>query len=158
MRKPAIVLSGLALAALAAGGGVAFADQNPAATPGTTATPAPSTGGPSTDSRETVREPAVSAEEAQRTALAKVPGGWIVSTELDDDDDRDTPVWEIEIAEASGARHDVTVNATGGEIMTGGSGTQDDADDTPDADDNADDNDTADDNETTDADDTADDD
>ncbi|WP_406312722.1 PepSY domain-containing protein [Streptosporangium sp. NBC_01639] len=121
MRKPVIILAGLALAGLAAGGGVAFADQNEADPVSPTATATPGTG----DGTSTARKPAVLAEQAQQTALSRVSGGWIVSSDLETEGG--TASWEVEVADGKGAEREIVIDATTGKITSEAADT--DADD-----------------------------
>ncbi|GGS68361.1 hypothetical protein GCM10010156_29020 [Planobispora rosea] len=136
MRKPVIILSGLALAALAAGGGIAFADQYEADSPSPAATAAPGTGTPAPDADDEAEngaddsaedrvpsKPAVMVEQAQKTALSQVSGGWIVSSELEDESG--TPVWEIGVADGAGAEREVLVDAATGKVLPATAGAAD---------------------------------
>ncbi|GAA3425436.1 PepSY domain-containing protein [Streptosporangium sandarakinum] len=122
MRKPMIVIAGLALAGIVAGGGAALADEIKAdpASPSSSATPGTGSG----DDAGAVRKPAVSAEQAQRTALSKVSGGWVVSTELETEGD--TTCWEVEVADAKGAVQEIVVDAATGGITSTAAADQDD--------------------------------
>ncbi|MEV4186253.1 PepSY domain-containing protein [Streptosporangium canum] len=131
MRKPVIIFAGIALAALTVGGGVAFADQDesgpalspPAGTAGPTpgtATPAPDTD----DDAEVTSKPAVLAEQAQQTALARVNGGWVTSSDLETEGT--TTSWQIEVADGAGAEQEIVVDATTGKILSAAADTDDD--------------------------------
>ncbi|GAT69373.1 peptidase propeptide and YPEB domain protein [Planomonospora sphaerica] len=124
MRKPVIVFSGLALAVLAVGGGVAFAEQHEAApaspAPAATASPAPR----GDDDAAPAVKPAVLAEQAQKTALSQVSGGWIVSSELETEGAAAT--WEVEVADGKGAERTIAVDAATGKIVPVAADTEDD--------------------------------
>ncbi|GIH75689.1 PepSY domain-containing protein [Planobispora longispora] len=145
MRKPVIILSGLALAALAAGGGIAYAEQseNASPEPAATATPVPGTGTAAPDADDEAQDdaedaaenktedaaeddvtskPAVLAEQAQKTALSQVSGGWIVSSELEAENG--APAWEISVADGSGAEREIVVDAASGKIIPTPAGEQ----------------------------------
>jgi uncharacterized membrane protein YkoI len=79
-----------------------------------------------------LREPAVTAQEAQATALAAVGGGWILETKIEErdddpdgdrdenaDDDFEAPVdvWEVTIVSTDGLRRTVSVDLTGGKVL-----------------------------------------
>ncbi|GAA3134107.1 hypothetical protein GCM10010466_25950 [Planomonospora alba] len=121
MRKPVIILSGLALGALTAAGGVAFAEHGGSAqsspSPATTATAAPRDTGDTRDADDAglTARPAVLAEQAQRTALSQVNGGWIVSSELESEGG--TAVWEIGVADGKGAEREIAVDAATGKLV-----------------------------------------
>lgn len=139
MRKPVIIFAGIALAALTVGGGVAFADQGesgPALSPpaGTsTPTPGTATSAPDTDDdADVTRKPAVLAEQAQQTALARVSGGWVTSSDLETEGG--TTSWEIEIADGTGAGREIVVDATTGKILSEAADTHDDQNDDQDDD------------------------
>lgn len=124
MRKPVIIFTGIALAALTVGGGVAFADQDesgPALSrPAGTATPTPGTG----DDADVTRKPAVLVEQAQQTALARVSGGWVTSADLETEGGITS--WEIEVADGAGAGREIVVDATTGKILSEAADTADD--------------------------------
>ncbi|MEV4244129.1 PepSY domain-containing protein [Streptosporangium canum] len=124
MRKPVIIFTGIALAALTVGGGVAFADQDesgPALSrPAGTATPTPGTD----DDADVTRKPAVLVEQAQQTALARVSGGWVTSSDLETEGG--TTSWEIEVADGAGAGREIVVDATTGKILSEAADTADD--------------------------------
>ncbi|MGW4640325.1 PepSY domain-containing protein [Sphaerisporangium sp. NPDC004334] len=63
----------------------------------------------------------MSREQAEKTALAKVPGGTVISAELDTENGKQ--VWEFDIAATGGPEHDITVDATSGTVLAD---TQDD--------------------------------
>lgn len=119
MRKPVIILAGLALAGLAAGGGVAFADQNEADPVSPTATATPGAG----DGTSAARKPAVLAEQAQQTALSRVSGGWIVSSDLETEGGAAS--WEVEVADGKGAEREIVIDATTGKITSEAADTDD---------------------------------
>ncbi|GII01485.1 PepSY domain-containing protein [Planobispora takensis] len=133
MRKPVIVFTGLALAALVAGGGVALAEidsDSESPSPTATATPAPETddadaSGEAEDDADLTSKPAVLAEQAQRTALERVSGGWVVSAELGADNG--TASWEVEVADGAGAAKEIVVDATTGKIVSEAAAGADDA-------------------------------
>jgi hypothetical protein len=119
--------AGLAVALLAAG--CTQTPRSVAAPPtGGAATSSPAPGG-------TLREPEVTAQEAQATALDAVGGGWIAETtieEADDDrdDDRDdwdddwdddfepeVDVWEVTVVLPDRRRHQVSVDMTNGTVV-----------------------------------------
>ncbi|WP_449066081.1 PepSY domain-containing protein [Planomonospora algeriensis] len=133
MRKPVIVFSGLALAVLAVGGGVAFAEQNEAGpaspAPAATASPAPGT---DDDAVAAVR-PAVPAEQAQKTALSQVSGGWVVSSELETEGG--AAIWEVEIADGEGAERTIAVDAATGKIVPVAADAEDDGQESDEQDD-----------------------
>ncbi|MEU9830846.1 PepSY domain-containing protein [Streptosporangium sp. NPDC048047] len=124
MRKPMIIVAGLTLAGLVAGGGAALADgiQADPASPSQSAAPGTGSG----DGTEALRKPAVPAEQAQRTALSKVSGGWVVSTELETEGDAAS--WEVEVADGKGAVQEVVVDAATGGITSTAAADQDDDD------------------------------
>ncbi|MET8160540.1 PepSY domain-containing protein [Sphaerisporangium sp. NPDC005289] len=103
MRK-SVIIAGLATAATLTAGGVAYAAQQDAFSPSPSAS-----------------APAVSREQAEKTALAKVPGGTVTSAELDAENGKQ--VWEFDIAATGGTEHDITVDATSGTVLAD---TQDD--------------------------------
>ncbi|MBG0816468.1 PepSY domain-containing protein [Planomonospora sp. ID82291] len=115
MRKPVIVFSGLALAALVVGGGVAFAERDAAgpaaAAPAASVSPAPQ----ADDDAAPAVKPAVSAEQAHRTALSQVSGGWVVSLELEAEGGAAT--WEVEVVDGKGAERTIAVDAATGKIV-----------------------------------------
>ncbi|MER5426987.1 PepSY domain-containing protein [Streptosporangium roseum] len=130
MRKPVIIITGIALAALTVGGGVAFADRDetgPAlSSPAGTATPAPGTATPAPDTdddADVTRKPAVLAEQAQQTALARVSGGWVTSSDLETEGG--TISWQIEVADGAGAEREIVVDATSGKILSEAADTDD---------------------------------
>lgn len=164
MRKP-MIIAGLATAVtLVAGGGVAIAarqDPTPAGSsptaPSSPATTSPSTaatpGDDDRDDRNDAREdgpnstatPAVSRDQAERTALGKVPGGRVGEAELDTENGK--PVWEIDVDGTDRVEHEFTIDALDGTILksesdTPGADDADDADDTDDTDDTDEVNDT----------------
>ncbi|GAA3442857.1 PepSY domain-containing protein [Planomonospora venezuelensis] len=139
MRKPLIIFSGLALAALATAGGVAFAENGEAGhgspSPAATATPAPGAPAPDTDADDTddaglTAKPAVLAEQAQRTALSQVGGGWIVSSELEDGGG--AGAWEIGVADGKGGEREILVDAATGKVLPAEAGTAGQEDETAD--------------------------
>ncbi|ACZ88202.1 PepSY domain-containing protein [Streptosporangium roseum] len=128
MRKPVIIFTGIALAALTVGGGVAFADRDatgPAlSSPAGTATPGTTTPAPDTDDgADVTRKPAVLAEQAQQTALARVSGGWVTSSDLETEGG--TISWQIEVADGAGAEREIVVDATSGKILSEATDTDD---------------------------------
>ncbi|MDP9869551.1 MULTISPECIES: PepSY domain-containing protein [Streptosporangium] len=130
MRKPMIIFTGIALAALTVGGGVAFADRDetgPAlSSPAGTATPTPGTATPAQDAdddADVTRKPAVLAEQAQQTALARVNGGWVTSSDLETEGG--TTSWQIEVADGAGAGREIVVDATTGKILSEAADTDD---------------------------------
>ncbi|MFB9876387.1 PepSY domain-containing protein [Planobispora siamensis] len=134
MRKPVIVFTGLALAAIVAGGGVALAEidsDSESPSPAATATPAPETdddagaSGEAEDDADLKNKPAVLAEQAQRTALERVSGGWVVSAELGAENG--TASWEVEVADGAGAAKEIVVDATTGKIVSEAAADADDA-------------------------------
>jgi uncharacterized membrane protein YkoI len=94
---------------------------------------AAATAGPATSSNGApgwLREPEVTAQEAQATALAAVGGGWILQTKIEerdddpgdhdgDDDDFEAPVdvWEITVVSPDGLHRTVSVDLTGGKVL-----------------------------------------
>lgn len=92
---------------------------------------APPTGGAATSSVGPVvafREPEVTAQEAQVTALDSVGGGWIAETTIEegdrdggdwDDDDFEAPVdvWEVSVVLPDGRRHQVSVDMSSGSVL-----------------------------------------
>ena len=91
--------------------------------------------GPATSSAGSpgsLREPDVTAQEAQATALDAVGGGWILETKIeerddDPDEDDDDPeddefeppvdVWEVTVVSPDGLRRTVSVDLTGGKVL-----------------------------------------
>lgn len=96
MRKP-MIIAGLAAAALVVGGGVAYAGAQDEA---------PSSTGPA---------PAISQQQAEKTALDKVPGAKVTSTELESEDG--TQVWEVDLTGTDGVEHEVEVDAAQGTVL-----------------------------------------
>jgi uncharacterized membrane protein YkoI len=97
-----------------------------AATPGRTATPAPSSAAPASESpsagssdRADVR--AVSA--AGRMALEAVPGGTVTSVEAE----RGGSAWEVHVVTADGTSHEVAVSADGSKVLATPTAEADDA-------------------------------
>jgi uncharacterized membrane protein YkoI len=109
MRKPVIITTAALSTVLGVvWAGVAIADQDR-----TPAKPEPA--------------PAVSIEQAVRSALGTVPGGRAESADLDDDDRR---VWEVEVVTPDGKEHEVHVDATTGKAQAApADDTDDDRDD-----------------------------
>ena len=115
--------AGCAVALLAAGCSEAREGVAAAAATGPATSSAGSPGSP--------REPDVTAQEAQATALDAVGGGWILETKIeerdddpddhddDGDDDFDPPVdvWEITVVSTDGSRRTVSVDLTGGKVL-----------------------------------------
>jgi uncharacterized membrane protein YkoI len=79
-----------------------------------------------------LRQPEVTAQEAQATALDVVGGGWILETKIEerdddpdqdrddyDDDDFEAPVdvWEVTVVSSDGLRRTVSVDLTGGKVL-----------------------------------------
>ena len=80
--------------------------------------------GPSADStdanaestnRARVAAAVVQLEAAQRRMLAAVPGGRVTAIELDEDEDR--VVWQGDVLDAKGVRHDVRIDAVNGSVL-----------------------------------------
>ncbi len=63
--------------------------------------------------------PAISAQTAMETALAAAPGE-IVEVDLDSESGR--TVWDVEVRTPTGARQELTIDATTGEIIRQGTG------------------------------------
>ncbi|MCG5214740.1 PepSY domain-containing protein [Streptosporangium sp. KLBMP 9127] len=111
MRKPLIITTAALVAALAAFGGVALADE----------TPSP------------VSAPKVSLDQAVKTALGTVAGGWVESADFDRDGDRQ--VWEIDVITADGAERELAVDAATGKVLSANDTDGDDDSDDDDQDD-----------------------
>nr|BFE84430.1 hypothetical protein GCM10020093_070310 [Planobispora longispora] len=111
--------------------------------PAATATPVPGTGTAAPDADDEAQDdaedaaenktedaaeddvtskPAVLAEQAQKTALSQVSGGWIVSSELEAENG--APAWEISVADGSGAEREIVVDAASGKIIPTPAGEQ----------------------------------
>ncbi|MEU7002170.1 PepSY domain-containing protein [Nonomuraea sp. NPDC046570] len=134
MRKP-MIIAGLTTVAVLAVGGAAFANQ----------TPSPSSTTTSFQDQGTTAVPAISREQAEKTALAKVPGGKVTSSELETDDG--LQAWEVDIAATDGTEHEISVDAAKGTVLadeldkTDDDTDDDDSDDRDDARDDKDDSD-----------------
>ncbi len=50
-----------------------------------------------------------------RLAEAQVGGGRVVDLDLDDDD-RDAPVWEVDLVSAGPIQHELTIDAVSGAV------------------------------------------
>ncbi|MFC4535644.1 PepSY domain-containing protein [Sphaerisporangium dianthi] len=111
MRK-SVIIAGLAAAATLTAGGVALAAQQEP------------TGSPSS----ATSAPAVPRDQAEKTALAKVPGGKVTSAELDDEHGKQ--VWDFDITGTDGVEHEITVDASSGAVVTNKAGDANDANDT----------------------------
>jgi hypothetical protein len=110
MRKRMIITGLAAAAALAAGGGTAsFASSQAHGAPA----------------------PAVSQAQAERTALAHVPGGKISESELGSPNG--TQVWEVEVTGADGTEHAFDVDATSGALSNSAADTAADDQQSPSA-------------------------
>lgn len=137
MRKP-MIIAGLTTVAVLAVGGAALANQ----------TPSPSSTTTSFQDQSTTAVPAISREQAEKTALATVPGGKVTSSELETDDG--LQAWEVDIAATDGTEHEISVDAAKGTILTdeldkADDDTDDDSDDRDDTRDDKDDSDDTDD-------------
>ncbi|MBF6165839.1 PepSY domain-containing protein [Streptomyces gardneri] len=62
-----------------------------------------------------VADTGISRQQAIDKAVQAVPGGRVVSAELDTD--RGKPVWEVELTTPQGVEHDVTIDAGSGEVL-----------------------------------------
>ncbi|MEO3810282.1 PepSY domain-containing protein [Sphaerisporangium sp. B11E5] len=112
------IIAGLATATLLlVGGGTALAatdlSPSPAASPAEdrpTADATPSaTGSPAA-------APKVSREQAERAALAKVPGGRVTSAELETEDGRQ--LWDVEVDATDGTEHEFDIDAATGAVAS----------------------------------------
>lgn len=63
----------------------------------------------------TAAMPAVTKEQAEQTAVATVPGGTVVSSELNQRDGKS--VWHVHIRNANGWDYDVNVDAASGAVV-----------------------------------------
>lgn len=110
MRKPTII-AGLATATvLAVGGGAAFAASK---------TPTPSTTTTSSENRTSTTAPSVPREQAEKTALEKVPGGKLTSTESTElETENGKQVWEVEVTAPDGVEHEISVDAAKGVVVS----------------------------------------
>ncbi|MFC4603625.1 PepSY domain-containing protein [Rhodococcus kronopolitis] len=63
----------------------------------------------------TATAPAVAKEQAEQTAVATVPGGTLVSSQLEQDDGR--TVWHVHVRNAQGLDYDVDVDAASGAVV-----------------------------------------
>ncbi|WP_062348766.1 PepSY domain-containing protein [Herbidospora yilanensis] len=116
MRRKTAIATGVLAAALAAGvtgAGIASADSDD---------------GTETPDRAPAR-PTVLVDAAQRTAVGQVPGGWVVSSELEG------PTWEIEVADSDGTVKEVYVDAAKGTVVQAPADEADEADEADDAND-----------------------
>lgn len=92
----------------------------PAATPSEAASPAETTEAPNpNEASEPALNPAqvkTTADQAKATALAQFPGATIKQVELQDENG--TPVWGVELTDASGAVQDVKVDGNSGQVVS----------------------------------------
>ncbi|SDC70049.1 PepSY domain-containing protein [Rhodococcus tukisamuensis] len=63
----------------------------------------------------TAAAPTVTKEQAEQTAVATVPGGTLVSSQLEQDDGR--TVWHVHVLNAQGWDYDVDVDAASGAVV-----------------------------------------
>ncbi|GAA1274254.1 hypothetical protein GCM10009677_29300 [Sphaerisporangium rubeum] len=124
------IIAGLATATLLViGGGTALAaadfSPSPAASPtedrrdGEVAPSASASpeddGGVASPAASPAAEPKVSREEAERTALGKVAGGRVTSTELENEHGKQ--VWDVEVDAPDGTEHEFDIDAATGAIV-----------------------------------------
>ncbi|MFF5723873.1 PepSY domain-containing protein [[Kitasatospora] papulosa] len=126
--KRNIAVATLTAAVLVGGGLVttaAFADSDSGAKDGRTAVPDRAAEGsaPGGDTGTTGR---VGVDEAVAAALKAVPGTVTGAERDEDDDDHARAVWELDVYGSDKVRHDVTVDASSGKVL---SDREDDGDD-----------------------------
>ena len=85
-------------------------DETP---PASTSTPVTSMSMPA--GTGTATAPAVAKEQAEQTAVATVPGGTLVSSQLEQEDGR--TVWHVHVRNAQGLDYDVDVDAASGVVV-----------------------------------------
>ncbi|WP_280483121.1 PepSY domain-containing protein [Nocardia cyriacigeorgica] len=66
--------------------------------------------------RDRIRAARVDYRAAADSVLREVPGGTI--TELNLDSDNGTTVWESDVIDPSGTKHEVTIDAVSGRVMS----------------------------------------
>ena len=108
MRKKAAITTGVAAAVLGGGLALAMNGGGAASAAGTTAAVAPA---------RPTRSPAVtkiSRSEAERIALAAVPGGRVTSAEVESE--HGVPIWSVRVMDGD-VRHDLDIDADTGKVI-----------------------------------------
>lgn len=70
----------------------------------------------------------ITLDQAKQAALAKFPGGTVVSATLENE--HGTLVWDVELTDANGASQEVAVDATSGQIVSAHAGETEGTNDT----------------------------
>ncbi|GGL05578.1 hypothetical protein Sme01_56650 [Sphaerisporangium melleum] len=116
------IIAGLATATLlVVGGGTALAaadlSPSPAASPTEDRPAAQVTPTASASPQDgPAAAPKIAREEAERTALGKVSGGRVTSTELETEHGRQ--VWDVEVDASDGTEHEFDIDATTGAVAS----------------------------------------